>query len=84
LLLLLLLAAAAAVQPFVGPWPLFQCLDLIHGRSPWMGDQPVTRLQPVHRTTQTQNKRIQYRHPCLEWDSNPQIQCSSERRQFMP
>jgi hypothetical protein len=24
------------------------------------------------------------RHPCLEYDSNPRSQCSSERRQFMP
>jgi hypothetical protein len=24
------------------------------------------------------------RHPCIEWDSNPQSQCSSEWRQFIP
>jgi hypothetical protein len=24
-----------------------------------------------------------HRHPCLEWDSNPRSQCSSERRQLM-
>jgi hypothetical protein len=30
-----------------------------------------------------QNKPI-HRHLCLEWDSNPQSQNSSERRQFMP
>jgi hypothetical protein len=35
------------------------------------GDQPIARPLPTHRTTQTQNKRTQYRHPCLEWDSNP-------------
>jgi hypothetical protein len=23
-------------------------------------------------------------HPCIEWDSNPRSQCSSERRQFIP
>jgi hypothetical protein len=28
------------------------------GRTPWTGDQPVTRPLPAHRTTQTQNKRI--------------------------
>jgi hypothetical protein len=32
--------------------------------------------------TQTQNKRRQ--HPCLEWDSDPRSQRSSEQRQFMP
>jgi hypothetical protein len=26
---------------------------------PWMGDQPVARPLPTHRTTQTQNKRTQ-------------------------
>jgi hypothetical protein len=29
------------------------------GRTPWMGDQPVARPLPTHRTTQTQNKRTQ-------------------------
>jgi hypothetical protein len=27
------------------------------GGTPWTGDQPVARLLPTHRTTQTQNKR---------------------------
>jgi hypothetical protein len=65
-----------ALQPFLGPWTLFQF--------PWTGDQPVARPLPTHRTTQTQNKRIQYRHPCLNWDSTPRSQRSSKRRQFMP
>jgi hypothetical protein len=31
------------------------------------------------------NHRINaHRYPCLEWDSNPRSQRSSERRQFMP
>jgi hypothetical protein len=29
------------------------------GRTPWTGDQPIARLLPTHRTTQTQNKRTQ-------------------------
>jgi hypothetical protein len=29
------------------------------GRTRWVGDQPVTRLLPAHRTTQIQNKRTQ-------------------------
>jgi hypothetical protein len=28
-------------------------------RTPWTGNQPVTRPLPTHRTTQTQNKRTQ-------------------------
>jgi hypothetical protein len=43
-----------ALQPFVGPWPLFQLLDLLHGRTPWMRDHPVARPLSVHRTAQTQ------------------------------
>jgi hypothetical protein len=46
-----------ALQPFVEPWPLFSFLILYTvGGTPWTGDQPVARLLPIHRTTQTQNK----------------------------
>jgi hypothetical protein len=47
-----------AVQPFVGPWPLFGILILypVH-RTPWTGDQPVARPLPIYKTTQTQNTR---------------------------
>jgi hypothetical protein len=44
-------------------------------RTPWTGDQPLTR--PLPRRRITQNK---LRHRCLEWDSNPQFQCSRGRR----
>jgi hypothetical protein len=47
-------------SPFVGPWPLFQFTDLIHkytvSRTPWSGDQLVTRPLPTHKRTQTQNE----------------------------
>jgi hypothetical protein len=33
------------------------------GRNPWMGDQPLARPLPTHRTTQTQNKRTQTSMP---------------------
>jgi hypothetical protein len=46
-----------------GPCPLFSFLILYTvGRTPWMGDQPVARLQPTY-TTQTQNKRTQTSMP---------------------
>jgi hypothetical protein len=69
-----------ALQPL---WTLaaFQFLNLYTvGRTPWTGDQPVSRSLPTHTTTQTRNKRT-YRHPCLEWDPNPRSQRSSGRRQ---
>jgi hypothetical protein len=62
----------------------FFSLLILHtvGRTPWTGDQPVARPLATLRTTQTQDKRTQT--PCLEWDSNPRSQRSSEWRQFMP
>jgi hypothetical protein len=45
-------------------------------------DQPVARPLPTHRTTQS--KRKQYRHLCLQWDSNSRSQRPSEQSQFMP
>jgi hypothetical protein len=54
---------------FVGPWPLFQFLDLhTVSRTPWTGDQPVARPLPTHRTTQTQNKRPQTSMPRLGFE----------------
>jgi hypothetical protein len=53
------------------------------GRTSWTSDHSVARPLPKHRSTQTQNKRT-HRHPCLERDSKPRSQCSSERRQFIP
>jgi hypothetical protein len=48
---------SAALQPFVGPWPLFQFLNMYTvGRTPWTGDQPVVRPLPAYKTAQTQNK----------------------------
>jgi hypothetical protein len=46
------------LQPFVRPWPLLQFRKLfyIHGRTPWVGDQPVARPLPTRRTTQTHTK----------------------------
>jgi hypothetical protein len=53
-----------ALQPFVGPWPLFQFLIFYTvGRTPWMGDQPVARLLPAHRTAKPQNKHTQISTP---------------------
>jgi hypothetical protein len=49
-----LIYLSMALQPFVGPWSLFQFFNLyIAGRTPWTGDQPVARPLP------TQNKRTE-------------------------
>jgi hypothetical protein len=47
-----------ALQPSVGPWPLFSFFIFLHSRQDSLdGDQPVARPLPTQRTTQTQNKR---------------------------
>jgi hypothetical protein len=53
-----------ALQPFVGPWPLFRFLNPIYtvSRTPWTGDEPVAKPLPTY-TTQTQNKRTQTSMP---------------------
>jgi hypothetical protein len=53
-----------ALQPFVGPWPLFQFLNVFTvDRTPWTGGQPIARPLPIQRTTQIQNKRTQTSMP---------------------
>jgi hypothetical protein len=43
-----------ALQPFVGPWPLFSFLILYPVcKTPWTGDQSVAKPLLVHITTQT-------------------------------
>jgi hypothetical protein len=76
--------SSMVLQTFVGPWPLLHFRNPFYtvGRTAWTSDHPFTRPLPTHRTAQTQNKRT-HRHTCLEWDSNPQSQYPSERRQFM-
>jgi hypothetical protein len=49
-----------ALQPFVGLGRFYSFLMFYTvGMTPWMGDQPVARPLPAHRTAQTQNKRTQ-------------------------
>jgi hypothetical protein len=75
------------IHSFIHQWlysPFqFRNIFYTNGRTPWTSDQHVARPLPAQRTTQTQNKNT-HRHLCLEWDSNPRSQRSSERRQFMP
>jgi hypothetical protein len=39
------------------------------GRTPWTGDQPVTRPLPTHRTTQTHNKGTQTSMPGMGFET---------------
>jgi hypothetical protein len=63
-----------ALQPFVGPWPLFQFLDFYTvGRTPWMEDQTVARPLPAHRTAQTENKRTQTYMPQVRFEPTTSV-----------
>jgi hypothetical protein len=46
-----------------------------------MGDWPVARPLPTYNSTTQKNAAT---HPCLKRDSNPQSQCSSSKRQYVP
>jgi hypothetical protein len=50
-----------ALQPFVGPWPLFHYLDLFTQSIGLLerGISPLLRPLPTHITGQTQNKCTQ-------------------------
>jgi hypothetical protein len=58
-----------ALQPLWTLAPLFQFLNLYTvGRTPCTGAQPVARPLPIHRTTQTQNKRTQTFMPKVDFE----------------
>jgi hypothetical protein len=51
------------------------------GSTPWTGGLASRKAATY---TQNDTNRINaHRYPCLEWDSNPQLQCSSGRRRLM-
>jgi hypothetical protein len=68
-----------ALTAFSVSWSYTQSVGLL-GRG-------ISPSQGLYLDTEQHNHRInahKYRHPCLEWDSNPRSQRSSELRQFMP
>jgi hypothetical protein len=64
-----------ALQPFVGPWQLFQFLNPIHSRLGSLDGGSGRRKA----ATYTRNNTHTHRYPCLTWDSNLRPQRSSER-----
>jgi hypothetical protein len=70
------------LQPFVGPWPPVQFLDILIfytvGETPRTGDQPVVRPLRAHRTAQTQNKRTQTSVPQVGFEPK------SGQKQYLP
>jgi hypothetical protein len=72
------LPPSAALQPFDRPWSLFQFLNSIQNRQDSLDGGSARRKAATY--TQNNTNRINaHRHPCLEWDSNPRFQHSSEQ-----
>jgi hypothetical protein len=71
-------------SPLWGPGLFFSFVIFFYtdGATTWTGDQPAAR--PLLHTNQHSQNKHTYRLPCLEWDTTPRSQCSSERTQFMP
>jgi hypothetical protein len=56
-----------ALQPFVGPWPPFQFLNLFTQSVGLLG------RESAHRTTQTQNKRTQTSMPQVGFEPKTRV-----------
>jgi hypothetical protein len=70
-------ALCCALTAFSVSWSYIQSAGLLR--------QEISPTQGRYLHTGEHKHRINaHRHPCLEWDSNPRSQRSSERRQFMP
>jgi hypothetical protein len=73
------------LQPILDPGLLFSSVIIFSQRVGLLGRAISPSQGPyLHTEQHKQNKRIQYRHPCLEWDSNLRSQRSSEWRHFVP
>jgi hypothetical protein len=73
------LISSVVLQPFVGPWPLFQFLHLFTvSRTLWTGDEPVARSLYLHIG---QHKHRINAHSCLKSDSIPRSQHLNGRKQ---
>jgi hypothetical protein len=66
-----------------GPWPLIQFRNHFSQTVGLLG-RLISPSQCLYLNTGQHKHRINaHNYPCLEWESNPQSQRQSERRQFM-
>jgi hypothetical protein len=74
-----------ALQAFLGPWPLFHFLILYTiGKTPWTGDQPVTRPLLKYRTTQRMNAYTDIHASCDIRTHDTSVRASEESSCFRP
>jgi hypothetical protein len=74
---------AVVLTAFAGPWPLLHFRNHFFTQTVGLlGRGSASSKVTTYTQDNTNTKRI-HRHPCLEWDSNPPSQRSSERRKSM-
>jgi hypothetical protein len=73
-----------ALRSLVGPWPLFQFIEIFTQSVELLG-RGISLSQGLYLHTGQHKHRINaHRHPCFKWNSNPRSQCFRGRRQFLP
>jgi hypothetical protein len=70
-------------SPFAGPWSFFQFLNPYIQSAVRLGRR-ISPSQGRYLSTEHKHRINTHRHRCLELDSKPRSQRSSEQRQFMP
>jgi hypothetical protein len=72
--------SSVSLQHFVEPWPFLQFRNFFTQTVGLLGRE-ISLSQGRYLNTGQHKHRIKtHRHPCLEWDSNPRSQRSSQRR----
>jgi hypothetical protein len=80
IIIIIIIIIIMAVQPFVAHWPLFQFLYPIHSRQDSLVGGSARHKASTYTQNNTNRINTQYRHPYLEWDTNPRSRHPSERR----
>jgi hypothetical protein len=76
-----------AIQPFVGPWPLFQFRNHFYkdGRTPWTSDQPFARPLPKPEQHKHRIKAYAYIHALSEIRTHdPSVRASEDSSRLRP
>jgi hypothetical protein len=67
------------LQPFIGPWPSFQFLELLQSVRLLARGMGPSQAHYLH-TWRHKHRINAHGQPCVKWDSNPRSQCLSGGR----
>jgi hypothetical protein len=78
--------SSVALQPFAGPWPLFQFHNLFYtvGRTPWTNNQPVARPLPTQDNTNRINANTDIHALSGIRTHNPSVRASEDSSCLRP